>query len=74
MTAQKNRKTLPLKHLPELDVDDLKKIEGIGPKIASILVASGILKFEQLSKTEVLTFGTYPEKRQPSVCKTSNMA
>ena len=38
----------------KLDVDDFKKIEGVGPKIASLLVESGISKFEQLSKIDVL--------------------
>ena len=38
----------------KLEVDDLKKIEGIGPKIASLLVESGISKFEQLSKIDVI--------------------
>jgi len=32
--------------------DDLKKIEGIGPKIASTLVAAGIVTFEDLSKAD----------------------
>ena len=33
--------------------DDLKKIEGIGPKIAEHLNAAGILTFEDLAKAEV---------------------
>ena len=33
--------------------DDLKKIEGIGPKIAGILNESGIVTFEDLANTEV---------------------
>jgi small subunit ribosomal protein S1 len=33
--------------------DDLKKIEGIGPKIAELLVASGVSSFEALSKAKV---------------------
>ncbi len=33
--------------------DDLKKIEGIGPKIAEILNSNGILTFSDLAKTEV---------------------
>ncbi|MDB2606862.1 hypothetical protein N9Y48_03680 [Zobellia sp.] len=33
--------------------DDLKKIEGIGPKIASILTEKGIGTFEKLGKTTV---------------------
>ena len=32
--------------------DDLKKIEGIGPKIASTLVEAGISTFAQLAKTK----------------------
>ncbi len=32
--------------------DDLKKIEGIGPKIASTLVEAGIATFAQLAKAE----------------------
>jgi predicted flap endonuclease-1-like 5' DNA nuclease len=34
------------------DVDDLTKIEGIGPKIAGLLKADGIETFEKLSKTK----------------------
>ena len=33
--------------------DDLKKIEGIGPKIAELLVAAGIDTFEKLGKSSV---------------------
>jgi len=33
--------------------DDLKRIEGIGPKIASVLQAAGITTFAQLAETEV---------------------
>lgn len=33
--------------------DDLKKIEGIGPKIASTLVEAGISTFAELAKTDV---------------------
>ncbi len=32
--------------------DDLKKIEGIGPKIASVLAEAGIVTFADLAKTE----------------------
>jgi len=35
--------------------DDLKKIEGIGPKISSILTEKGIDTFEKLSKAKVTT-------------------
>ncbi|HBY07813.1 MAG TPA: hypothetical protein DEH22_08540 [Chloroflexi bacterium] len=33
--------------------DDLKKIEGIGPKVASLLNANGISTFAQLAETSV---------------------
>ncbi|MGD1994822.1 MAG: helix-hairpin-helix domain-containing protein [Anaerolineae bacterium] len=33
--------------------DDLKRIEGIGPKIASVLNAAGIMTFAQLAATGV---------------------
>ncbi|WP_209401723.1 50S ribosomal protein L21 [Pseudozobellia sp. WGM2] len=32
--------------------DDLKKIEGIGPKIAETLVAAGVSTFDELAKTD----------------------
>jgi len=35
---------------PKAKVDDLKKIEGIGPKIAQILVEAGIDSFAKLAK------------------------
>ncbi len=34
------------------DKDDLKKIEGIGPKIASVLNEAGIMTFAELAKTK----------------------
>jgi len=33
-----------------VEPDDLKKIEGIGPKISSVLIDNGILTFAQLAK------------------------
>ena len=37
----------------EVQVDNLRKIEGIGPKVASLLHKSGIQSFAQLAQTEV---------------------
>lgn len=37
----------------EASPDDLKKIEGIGPKVSQILNENGILTFAQLAQTEV---------------------
>jgi large subunit ribosomal protein L21 len=33
--------------------DDLKRIDGIGPKISSVLQAAGIRTFAQLAKTDI---------------------
>ncbi len=37
----------------EVKADDLKKVEGIGPKIAETLIAAGITTFAELAKTDV---------------------
>ena len=46
-------KAKPQKSVAKSDKpDDFKKIEGIGPKIASLINESGITTFKQLSKTK----------------------
>ena len=40
---------------PTVKADDLKKIEGIGPKIEELFHAAGIMTFAQLSETSVET-------------------
>ena len=54
------KKAAPKKAAPKKAVakvaakkDDLKKIEGIGPKIAQILQENGILTFEDLGKAKI---------------------
>jgi predicted flap endonuclease-1-like 5' DNA nuclease len=42
--------------------DDLKRIEGIGPKISSILQEAGITTFAQLAATDVSRLGQIVEK------------
>ena len=52
--APKAEKAAPKKAAPKKatgKADDLKKIEGIGPKIASTLVEAGIATFAELAKT-----------------------
>jgi large subunit ribosomal protein L21 len=44
------KKAAPKKAAPK--ADDLKKIEGIGPKIAATLVEAGIATFAELANTE----------------------
>jgi len=49
------KKTAPKKAAPKKatgKADDLKKIEGIGPKIASTLVEAGVTTFADLAKTK----------------------
>ncbi|MBU2525930.1 MAG: 50S ribosomal protein L21 [Bacteroidetes bacterium] len=66
--APKNETDAPKK---KATADDLRKVEGIGPKIASILQENGIDSFKALSKTsveklsEILTAagGTYASKK-----------
>ena len=43
----------PKKKAATSKADDLRKIEGIGPKIASILKDKGISTFEELGKTKI---------------------
>ena len=46
-------KATPAKKAPaKAKADDLKKVEGIGPKIASTLAAAGITTFADLAKTK----------------------
>jgi predicted flap endonuclease-1-like 5' DNA nuclease len=45
--------------------DDLKKIEGIGPKVAQVLNESGILTFVQLAQTNVSKLRAILEEAGP---------
>ena len=55
--ATESVKVSPSKALkvPDAKPDDLTKVEGIGPKIASLLKADGIETFENLSKSSEKT-------------------
>ncbi|MEL7377549.1 MAG: helix-hairpin-helix domain-containing protein, partial [Bacteroidota bacterium] len=44
------KKAAPKKAAPKAKKDDLKKIEGIGPKIAGLLNEAGIVTFSDLAK------------------------
>jgi large subunit ribosomal protein L21 len=53
-TAVKPTETKPEKaKAKKAESDDLRKVEGIGPKIAAIFQENGITTFEALSKTSV---------------------
>jgi predicted flap endonuclease-1-like 5' DNA nuclease len=49
--------------------DDLKKLEGIGPKISSVLQASGILTYAQLSNADVDTLKQILEDEDPRLLR-----
>ena len=46
--------------------DDLKKIEGIGPKIEKLLYAAGIYTYDDLAKTEVTVIQAILDKAGPN--------
>ncbi len=46
------KKAAAPKKAATVEADDLKKIEGIGPKIASTLVEAGIVTYADLAKTD----------------------
>jgi predicted flap endonuclease-1-like 5' DNA nuclease len=50
-------------------VDDLKRIEGIGPKISSVLQAAGITTFAQLADTEVDRIEQILEEADPRLVR-----
>ncbi len=45
--------------------DDLQKVEGVGPKIASILIENGIMDLEDLAKSSVDTLKKILEAAGP---------
>jgi len=49
----KPKKEAVKKAVKAVKADDLKKIEGIGPKIAEIFAAAGIDSFAKLAKTDI---------------------
>jgi NADH-quinone oxidoreductase subunit I len=50
-----------------VEPDDLKRIEGIGPKIASLFQAAGITTFAQLADTEVDRIQQILEEADPNL-------
>lgn len=49
--------------------DDLKRIEGIGPKIASVLQAAGVMTFSQLADTDVEQLSQILEDADPRLLR-----
>ncbi len=54
--------------------DDLKRVEGIGPKISSVLQAAGILTFAQLATTDVARIKEILEAEDPRLVRIADPA
>jgi predicted flap endonuclease-1-like 5' DNA nuclease len=52
--------------------DDLKRIEGIGPKISNILRAAGIMTFAQLAETEPDSVRAILREANPNLLRLAN--
>lgn len=63
--AKNPRKPAPKKKAAPAQKDDLKKIEGIGPKIAELLTRGGIESYEALSKAKGTMIKEILEKAGP---------
>jgi predicted flap endonuclease-1-like 5' DNA nuclease len=57
-----------------LQPDDLKRIEGIGPKISGVLQAAGIATFAQLAATDVSRIRQILEEENPNLLRLANPA
>ncbi len=58
----------------EESADDLKRIEGIGPKISSVLQAAGIATFAQLADTDVDRLGQILSEANPNLLRLASPA
>jgi predicted flap endonuclease-1-like 5' DNA nuclease len=54
--------------------DDLKRIEGIGPKISSVLQEAGITTYAQLAKADVSSLGKILEEADPRLLRLAKPA
>ena len=68
--CQKNRESMKFAAIPEkkkpVKKDNLKVVEGIGPKIEQLLFAAEIYTWDDLSKTEVSVLQTILDKAGPN--------
>lgn len=65
VTSAKAKKPAPRKKAVPKKTDDLKKIEGIGPKIEQLLVKGGIDSFESLAKAKLPALKTILQDAGP---------
>jgi predicted flap endonuclease-1-like 5' DNA nuclease len=56
----------------EEPADDLKRIEGIGPKISSVLQAAGMATFAQLADTDVDRLEQILAESDPNLLRLAN--
>jgi predicted flap endonuclease-1-like 5' DNA nuclease len=56
----------------EEPADDLKRVEGIGPKISSVLQAAGIATFAQLADTDVDRLEQILAESDPNLLRLAN--
>jgi len=64
-TASAKRKVTAAKKIRTNKADNLKLIEGVGPKLEAILLKNGIITFNDLAKSKVTTLRTILEKAGP---------
>ena len=64
-TSTAKRKATAPRKIRTVKADNLKLIEGIGPKLETILLENGIITFKDLSKAKVATLRTILEKAGP---------
>jgi predicted flap endonuclease-1-like 5' DNA nuclease len=57
---------------PEVEADDLTAIEGIGPKISTVLREGGILTFAQLADTDPDSIRAILEAADPRLARLAN--
>lgn len=59
---------------PSPEPDDLKRIEGIGPKMSSVLQEAGITTFAQLAEADVSHLEQILEEADPRLLRLANPA
>ncbi|MFC2023546.1 hypothetical protein ACFLT5_02280 [Chloroflexota bacterium] len=62
----------PIESAPAVEPDDLKRIEGIGPKISAVLQAAGVSTYAQLASTDIATLEQILEEESPRLLRLAN--
>ena len=64
----------PIPSTPAVTVDDLRRIEGIGPRIAGVLQEAGITTFRQLSNASPEQLGEILQAADPRLLRLADPA